>query len=205
MKAALLYFAATLPVLVALVGSAVSGLAQAPADVSFSPVQGPVGTWVEINGTGISPATAVEFNGVSAEFTTILIPRLGAKVPQGATTGPITVRTPGGAFTTVENFQVLATPPPPQPVILSFSPASGAPGEHVIVSGDNLTSATAVKFNGVDAYFSTGRLLRSTDRVFGPEWQPVSSPVVEHDGWSVVAERATHPSLFFKLEATGSP
>ncbi|RPD47892.1 T9SS C-terminal target domain-containing protein [Hymenobacter sediminis] len=43
---------------------------------------------------------------------------------------------------------------PPAPQLLSFSPASGAPGTTVTFRGTSFTSATAVLFNGVPAQFT---------------------------------------------------
>ncbi len=44
-----------------------------------------------------------------------------------------------------------STAPTPAPAISSFSPASGPVGSSVILAGSGLTSASAVKFNGVNA------------------------------------------------------
>ncbi len=59
----------------------------------FSPIFGPVGTGVTI--TGFTGATAVSFNGVAATFTVGPSGTITTTVPAGATTGPITVTTPG--------------------------------------------------------------------------------------------------------------
>jgi hypothetical protein len=45
-------------------------------------------------------------------------------------------------------------PPPPAPVVSSFSPTSGNVGQAVTVTGTGFTGATAVKFNGVSASFT---------------------------------------------------
>jgi probable HAF family extracellular repeat protein len=71
--------------------------ANAPTITMLTPSQGPVGTRVLISGTKLTGATAVAFNGVAATFTVssatlIVVPA----VPSGATTGPVTVTTPGG-------------------------------------------------------------------------------------------------------------
>jgi hypothetical protein len=64
-----------------------------PVITSFSPAEGPVGTQVQIIGTNLLPVTAIEFNGVSAEFTGSVNFPVVAVVPAGATTGTITLRT----------------------------------------------------------------------------------------------------------------
>src|SRR3977135_1461761 len=41
-----------------------------------------------------------------------------------------------------------APPPPAAPTISSFTPASGVAGTAVVITGTNLTGATALTFNG---------------------------------------------------------
>src|SRR6266513_2857894 len=66
-----------------------------PTITSFTPASGPVGTTVTISGTNFTGATAVTFNGTNATFTVIAATSIQAAVPAGATTGPISVTTPG--------------------------------------------------------------------------------------------------------------
>jgi hypothetical protein len=69
---------------------------------------------------------------------------LTAAVPAGATTGSVTVTTPGGTLTSNKIFRVT-------PVILSFSPMSGPVGTQVKITGTSFTGATRVTFGGVKA------------------------------------------------------
>jgi len=78
----------------------------APKITSFTPATGPVGTLVTINGTAFTGTTAVQFNGVLAEFTVVSATRITAAVPVGATTGVITVNTPGGIGNSATNYTV---------------------------------------------------------------------------------------------------
>lgn len=72
-----------------------------PSILAFSPAQGPVGTTVTIDGNNFSSTASqntVQFNGVTASSVTLdpIYPnRLTALVPSAATTGPISVTTPG--------------------------------------------------------------------------------------------------------------
>src|SRR2546427_5707896 len=84
-------------------------LAGAPTITSFTPSSGPVGTSVTIGGTSFTGATAVRFNGVSTSFTVISDTAIQATVPTGATTGPLSVTTPGGTATSPNNFTVTVT------------------------------------------------------------------------------------------------
>ncbi len=75
--------------------------------LGFSPIEGTPGTQVTIFGTGFGGGvSAVAFNGTSAEIVSINAPVLVVKVPDGATTGPITVTTPQGSTTTSQSFVV---------------------------------------------------------------------------------------------------
>jgi IPT/TIG domain len=128
-------------------------LPPAPTISSFSPTSGTAGASVTITGTNLTGATAVAFNGTSVVPAATSSTQVTATVPAGATSGPISVTTPGGTATSQTSFTVTGTPPPP-PTISSFSPASGAAGASVTITGTNFTGATAVGFNGVSAAFT---------------------------------------------------
>lgn len=71
-----------------------------PPFVTYLPVYGRAGAVVKILGQGFDGATQVFFNGSPAASTTIVYPTyLKAVVPDGATTGPITVTTANGTLT----------------------------------------------------------------------------------------------------------
>jgi hypothetical protein len=78
----------------------------APTISSFSPKQGRVETAVTVNGTNFTGASAVTFNGTIATFTVSSPTQIQTSVPSGATTGPITVTTPGGTATSSGSFRV---------------------------------------------------------------------------------------------------
>jgi uncharacterized repeat protein (TIGR03803 family) len=67
-----------------------------------------VGKTVEILGQGFAGTTAVSFNGTAAAFHVVSNTYLTATVPNGATSGIVTVSTPGG---TLESNQVLRVLP----------------------------------------------------------------------------------------------
>src|SRR5205085_4272108 len=118
-----------------------------PKITSFSPTSGAVGDVVIISDSAVKRATDVSFDGVSAGFTVDSDTQIRAVVPAGATTGHITVTTVLGTATSVGSFKVI-------PKITSFSPASGAVGDVVIISGTTFSLATDVSFNGVSAGFT---------------------------------------------------
>src|SRR6478672_4621077 len=114
----------------------------------FSPTFGPVGTSVTITGTAFAGATAVSFNGVAATFTVSPSGTITTTVPAGASTGPISITTPGnGAIVTTTRFTIT-------PAINSFAPTFGGIGSGVTITGTNFTGATAVSFGGRAATFT---------------------------------------------------
>jgi uncharacterized repeat protein (TIGR03803 family) len=78
-----------------------------PAITSFSPATGIVGAKVTIKGSSFIGTTAVDFNGVPAAFTVQASGFIVAKVPAGASSGPIRATTRGGIATSKKNFTVL--------------------------------------------------------------------------------------------------
>ena len=126
-----------------------AGSPTAPTVTSFSPTSGPAGTGVTITGTGFTGATAVKFNVTNASYTFNSDTQITATVPSGATTGKISVTTPGGTGTSATNFTV--TGGGGGPTITSFTPTSGPVGKIVTINGTGFTGATAVKFNGTSA------------------------------------------------------
>jgi hypothetical protein len=120
-----------------------------PTIASFSPARGPVGTPVTIRGTGFGGTTSVRFNGTAAIFSDVSSTQINAMVPAGATTGRISVTTPGGTATSTGAFTV--TQPP---LIVSISPTSGPVGTNVTVTGAGLSGASSVRFNGTPASFT---------------------------------------------------
>lgn len=132
--------------------------------VEFSPTHGRVGESVKIFGTefsGVANAIRVTFCrgtsrvGASALVLSSTPPVLVARVPSGATSGPITVSTPAGSAKSNEPFIIVEplyqTPTGP-PRVLVVEPALAAVDDLVTVGGINFSSIpseNAVLFNGV--------------------------------------------------------
>ena len=69
----------------------------APTLTSISPNPAAVGTSVTLTGTNLTGASGVSFNGTAATTLAVVnATTVTATVPTGATTGPVTVTTPGG-------------------------------------------------------------------------------------------------------------
>jgi hypothetical protein len=139
-------------------GSATSGEsfsvaeAAAPTISGFSPSSGSEGSVVLLEGTALSRVNLVRFGGVSSSFFVLSAYQIRALVPIGAKTGPITVESDAGSFSTSDNFTVTASM---VPVIDTMIPMEGRPGTSVLILGTNLHQTKAVKFNGVAANFTT--------------------------------------------------
>jgi uncharacterized repeat protein (TIGR03803 family) len=74
--------------------------------VKLLPTFGEVGEAMVIQGTDLTGATSVTFNGISAVFTVLSATAIKATVPTGATTGKVEVVTPGGTLTANTRFEV---------------------------------------------------------------------------------------------------
>jgi hypothetical protein len=119
-----------------------------PTITGFSPTSGPVGTSVTITGSGFTGTSDVRFNGTSVgsgNYTVNSDTQVTAKVPSGATNGPISLDAPGGTATSSTSFTVTS---PPVPTITGFSPTSGPVGTSVTITGSGFTGTSDVRFNG---------------------------------------------------------
>ena len=77
------------------------------AILTFAPAHGPAGMQVTIYGTGFNQGvSAVSFNGTPANIISTNPVTVVAIVPEGATTGPITVVTPRGTVTSTKDFVI---------------------------------------------------------------------------------------------------
>jgi hypothetical protein len=143
-----------------------------PAVASFLPLNGPVGTQVTLTGTGFTGASAVSFNGTSATFGVDSDLQISTTVPLGATTGAISVTTPGGTSASISSFTVTASV---TPAVTTFAPARGPRGRQVTITGSDLTGATDVTFAGVSAGFTVDSPTQITATVpAGAESGPIA-------------------------------
>jgi len=111
-----------------------------PRLTSFTPTAGVVGSSVVITGANFTGVTAVLFNTSLANFSVNASNKLTTIVPTNATTGPLTVITPGGSIISANTFRVL-------PNITSFSPTLGPVGTLVTILGTSFFNVSNVSFN----------------------------------------------------------
>jgi uncharacterized repeat protein (TIGR03803 family) len=75
--------------------------------ITFVQSTGKIGRAAQILGQGLTGTTGVTFNGIAAtSFKVLSDTYLTAVVPNGATTGPVVVTTPGGTLTSNKDFVV---------------------------------------------------------------------------------------------------
>jgi len=136
----------------------------APAVAGVSPSAGPAGggTSVVITGSNLSGATAVSFGATAATgFSINSATQITATSPAGTGTVDVTVTTPGGTSATsaVDQFTYV-----PAPVITSISPTSGPTGggTTVVITGTNLSGATAVSFGATSASYTVNSATQIT-------------------------------------------
>lgn len=114
-----------------------------PSLDTIDPDSGLVNDEIHLVGTGFTGATDVQFNGVSVNsFNVISDTEISTLVPDGRTTGSVTVVTPAGNIVSSSSFAALS------PVIESFSPTSIASGGTLTITGINLADVTTVRING---------------------------------------------------------
>jgi hypothetical protein len=115
---------------------------------SFSPTSGPAGTSVTITGSfDRNYVIDIKFNGTKGSTLAATNTTLVVSVPDGATSGKITVDFNGQSLTSSDNFTVT-------PAITSFSPTAGEVGSTVTITGTNFSTTLSdniVKFNGTTA------------------------------------------------------
>jgi hypothetical protein len=116
-----------------------------PTISSFSPDTGATSTAVTINGTNFINPSAVRFNGVAATFTVNSTTQIVANVPNGATSGPITVTTANGTATSV-TFTVLGGSPTMQLSSSSYAVNEAAGFLNVDVTRGDSSGAATVNY-----------------------------------------------------------
>jgi hypothetical protein len=125
-------------------GDCIAATAAAPTMTSFAPAVGDPGGTITITGTGFTDPASVSFNGHDSPSVTVSsATQITATVPDGATTGAISVTDAGGTGASSTDFTIRA--------ITSFSPTAVAPGTNVAINGVGFSDATAVAFGGTDA------------------------------------------------------
>jgi len=150
----------------------------APSITGFTPTTGSAGDPVTITGMNFAAVDSVRFNGAPASFTITDDSSITATVPPGATTGPVTVSSPGGTATSAGDFEVV-------PVTFGGPVLS----QHALASGRSLYPAVTWS-----SPTTAGDLLVATLGVSGGT---ITAPA----GW-VLAKRVGGALIYFSQNAT---
>ncbi|MEI8087672.1 MAG: T9SS type A sorting domain-containing protein, partial [Paludibacter sp.] len=98
-----------------------------------------------ITGTNLTGASAVSFGGTAATSYTVDSDTQITAIVATGTSGSVSVTTTGGTGTKTGFTYVAA------PTITSFTPTSAGNGANVVITGTNLTGASAISFGGTAA------------------------------------------------------
>jgi hypothetical protein len=179
----------------------VAALPPAPSVSGFSPSGGAPGTTVTVTGDGFTKVIAVTFGGVRAStFTVLSESQLSARVPAGATSGPVAVTNTGGTGTSTTSFVVPGQAP--ASVSLVMAPAATALGGRVTVSGTvrpatlgrTDVTVTVQRRSGDSWATSAVRVVRSTPSgSYRWTWRPPKSGV--YRARATIAATAEHPAM----------
>ncbi len=122
-----------------------------PGVDSFAPTSGAPGDFVALFGSNFVDVASVKLGALAAAFKVISESNLVFTVPEGAVSAPVTVDTAAGTALSAAKFALV--PPPPPPVVKTFDPATGPPGQLIVIHGQNLALAAAVLFNATEGAF----------------------------------------------------
>ncbi len=114
-----------------------------PHITSVAPAFGTEGNAITISGSGFGGVSSVKFNSTAASFTPVSATVITAVVPNGATTGPITVETPNDSDVTSTSFFIGGLP-----ILVAIAPDTARAGEMVQIQGANFSSITRVSLGG---------------------------------------------------------
>lgn len=114
-----------------------------PKISSFSPSSAGKGTSITITGENFINVSSVRFGGVPATSFKVLSSTAIAAVVGATQSGSIDVVTSGGSVS-INNFSFINAP-----AIGMISPTTAGPGESVVITGLNLSDASAVSFGNI--------------------------------------------------------
>jgi uncharacterized protein (TIGR03437 family) len=133
-----------------------------PVITAITPLMGIVGDTIAIAGQYFSPTTAenvVKINETTATIISASATELKVKVPQGATTGKVSVAV-NDKKTIGEDFTVI-----PPPVITSLDPSAGPVGSTVTIHGNNFSTEIAENTVDVNGTAATVKSATKTELV----------------------------------------
>ncbi|WP_421876672.1 IPT/TIG domain-containing protein [Marinoscillum sp.] len=119
-----------------------------PVVLSFSPESGEPGDNVTITGTDLDGATAVTIGDAEATIVSNSSTEVVATVPEGASTGKVSVRTEGGLGQSTNDFTVIVVG---AVSVSAVSPVSGQVGDNITITGTDMATVSSLKVGDVEA------------------------------------------------------
>lgn len=121
----------------------------APKISNLTPLSGSVGQAITLTGTNLDGVTGIQLGGINVTtFTINSATEVTVIVPEGAVSGLFLLTTLGGSCPSPTIFTVF-----PKPSISGFIPKKSPAGSTIRVVGTNLSEATELRFNGIEAPF----------------------------------------------------
>ena len=164
-----------------------------PTLSGFTPSAGSSQSTVTLTGTHFRGALDVSLAGRSLEFTVSSDFSLAATLPPGVTSGKLTVTNSQGTATSSGSFTVVAAP-----TLSGLSPASGAVGSAVTLTGTGLAGASQVLF--ADAAPASFVVTSPTQLLVKVPAGALTGPVRV-----LTADDAAVTTQFFTVTSTGAP
>jgi uncharacterized repeat protein (TIGR01451 family) len=175
----------------------------APEVLGFSPVYGPAGTHVTIDGVNfVTGGTVVKLNGTNVAAVSVTAPtQLLATIQANASSGLFTVSTAYGTNLSSSNFVVTGS----APLISGFTPPNGSVGDPIVIRGDNLIDATNVLFGSVRSlsFFIVSRTQINAVVPVGATNGPVS--VLNPFGSATTSSNFFLPPVIVSLNPSNAP
>lgn len=116
---------------------------------ALEPNHGQVGDTIVVSGINLTGVSELIVDEEEASFEVVADTQLSFVIPDGATSGPITIRTPDSEFV----FETGVTVDGPGPVLESFSPTSGLAGDTIELRGSHFINVESVQFGDKEAAF----------------------------------------------------
>src|SRR5262249_14364744 len=142
------------------------------AITGISPTSGPAGATITITGSNFSGATAVQFNGISADFTVVSPTVITAVVPAGASSGPITVTASAGTVTSQTNFSTSG-----ETVTLQFSSTN-----YTVNENDGTATITVVRTGSSSGTVTAGFVTSNGSGLAGVDYNSASGTLTFANG-----------------------
>jgi large repetitive protein len=126
-------------------------LGAGPFITGLNPEQGQAGDNIIVEGVNLSGVTELFLNDDAADFEVVADTQLSFTIPDESTSGFLRLVTPTDEYTSDIELGVIG----PEPVIDSFTPASGLPGTRVQFQGIHFVHVESVFFGDEEATFES--------------------------------------------------